>query len=370
MVRAARVRVEPGAPRAPRSAAPGARIGEHDDVGSSPIAPGSRWGWNCTGPRWWRVRGSWRPPASHATSRCSPRPDAGRLPRRPGGPTGSAADEEGGGAAGRGAGGSDAGGAGRDAGAGLGGGGGVSAAGEAKTRAEDQAQAGVDEGAGLAGDDDSRGRRPAWGPRRRRRPTRRGARTRLGPGDGAANRSRALSGPRRADLDDAERVHELAIAGIAATGDEIDLGEAGGLPDGPQGLDDRRGLRGGRPPGPAVPQRPVAHPDGVLAVVARDAADLLLEAPRLRAPGCTLPRVDRLHVFLRGSRTHDDGGLDGPGTAICQIARYRIVTAGRFPCYAPPGFCPTARMVSADPFRLRPFDVGAAHTERGPRRGR
>ena len=101
-------------------------------------------------------------------------------------------------------------------------------------------------------------------------------------------------------------------------------GIARGLPDGPQGLDDRAGRRSrraapGRPRGAG--RRPVEQPDGVLAVIAR--------SPGRTRPGSAaspaarrlpIPLIDRLQVLPLALRTHD-GSLHRLGKVTSQMAR-------------------------------------------------
>ncbi len=86
-------------------------------------------------------------------------------------------------------------------------------------------------------------------------------------------------------------------------------GIARGLPDGPQGLDDGgaigQGAALGRARGPG--RRVVEQPDGVLAVMPGHLTELVQDRPLLRASGAPIPLVDRLHIFLLGACTHDDG---------------------------------------------------------------
>ncbi len=97
---------------------------------------------------------------------------------------------------------------------------------------------------------------------------------------------------------------------------------AGRLPDHPQHLDDGRAVRRSSAPRWAGGTRrgPVEQPDGMLAVIASDLAELVQDPPLLRAPRVSVALIDGLHVLSFGSRTHD-GFLHRLRKVTSQMAR-------------------------------------------------
>jgi hypothetical protein len=99
-----------------------------------------------------------------------------------------------------------------------------------------------------------------------------------------------------------------------------------GLPDHPQRLNSGDMVARGAPLGRAgrARGRPVEHPDGRLAVIAYNSAELVQDPPLLRSPCMSITLIDRLHVLSLGSHTHD-GFLHRERKVTSQMARRSLL---------------------------------------------